>query len=148
MQEPVTPIPPIETPAAGKKSNGYLIAYLIFQLCLILLSIVLYTAYTLSMSPLASLIDLPKWTVPLVDLPLWVYPVLAVMGILELVCTIALFRWKRWGFWGFCLIAVALLIIYFILRQIAFGFGGLVGVAILFAILHVGDDNKGWPQLD
>jgi len=32
----------------------------------------------------------------------WVLPVLVVLALFNLVCAIALFRWKEWGFWGCC----------------------------------------------
>jgi len=88
-----------------------------------------------------------KQTLP--NAPSWLFPVLAVLGIFNLVCAIALFKWKKWGFWGFCASAVAALII-----NISTGVGiapslvGLIGVAILFGVLHIGKENKGWPQME
>lgn len=83
------------------------------------------------------------------DAPGWTIPVLVFVTSFNFVCAIALFKWKKWGFWGFCVSAVAALGI-----NLAIGLGpgssigGLVGVAILYGVLHIGDNNKGWSQLD
>lgn len=81
--------------------------------------------------------------------PAWSFPVLAVMGILNVVCSVALLQWKQWGFFGF--IASALitfginLAIGLNIVQACFG---LVGVVVLYAVLQIGNENKGWPQLE
>jgi len=41
------------------------------------------------------------------DAPGWAFPVLAVLGIVNLVFAIALFSWKKWGFFGFAATSVA-----------------------------------------
>lgn len=83
------------------------------------------------------------------SMPQWVFPVLIVVGIFNLICAIALFRWKKWGFWGFAASAV---VAFFVNLSIGIGPGfalfGLLGVAILFGVLHIGNEDKGWPQLD
>ena len=81
--------------------------------------------------------------------PLWGIWGLALMGALNVLFALALFRWKRWGFFGFCcanLITCGL--------NIYGGIGvipsvvGLIGVVILFGVLQLGGQNKGWPQLE
>ena len=82
-------------------------------------------------------------------LPGYVFPVLIVMSIFNLVCTIALFKWKKWGFWGFCVSTVFILVL-----NLSAGLGigrslsGLIGVLVLYGVLQIGKENKGWPQLD
>ena len=72
-----------------------------------------------------------------------------VFSLFNLVCAIALFRWKKWGFRGLCVSTVITLIV-----NLASGLGiaaslsGIVGVALVYAILKVGKENKGWPQLE
>jgi len=79
----------------------------------------------------------------------WLWPVYAVVCLFNVVCGVALFRWKKWGFWGFLLSGVVGLIV-----NLAAGigprvsFGGLVGVAVLYGVLQIGNENKGWPQLE
>jgi hypothetical protein len=81
--------------------------------------------------------------------PEWIFPVLGVLCILNLVCVFALFKWKKWGFWGFLLISIVAIIVNL---SIGVGFGqsllGLVGVILLFAVLQIGKERKGWSQLE
>jgi len=83
------------------------------------------------------------------DMPGWAIPVLVVMTVFNLACTVALLRWKKWGFWGVCassLVGVAV--------NLSSGLGigssllGLLGVALLYGVLQIGTENKGWPQLE
>jgi hypothetical protein len=61
--------------------------------------------------------------------------------------------WKKWGFWGYCATSVSALainLVYFssgTLTMIINITGGLLAVLILFGVLHIGRENKGWPQL-
>ena len=83
------------------------------------------------------------------NIPGWAFPVLIVLSLFNLVCAIALFQWKKWGFWGFCTsAAVALVINLSIGLGIGATLGGLIGVALLYGVLQIGSENKGWPQLD
>ena len=79
----------------------------------------------------------------------WAFPVLVVGGVFNLVCAIGLFRWKKWGFWGFVGSAS---IVFVINLSIGLSLGaalaGLLGVAILYGVLHIGKERKGWPQLE
>ena len=83
------------------------------------------------------------------DIPQWSFPVLIVGAILNLVFAIALLRWKEWGFWGFVATSV---VIFLVNLSLGFSFGralvGLLGVAILYGVLHIGKERKGWSQLD
>jgi hypothetical protein len=61
--------------------------------------------------------------------------------------------WKKWGFWGFCatsVLALAINLIYFrsgTVTIIISIISSLLAVLILFGVLHIGRENKGWPQL-
>jgi hypothetical protein len=62
---------------------------------------------------------------------------------------VALFLWKRWGFYGF----VATSVVGFALNialgvNVAQALFGVAGVAILYGVLQIGNENKGWPQLE
>tara|TARA_Y100000589_G_scaffold232488_1_gene220015 strand:- start:382 stop:756 length:375 start_codon:yes stop_codon:yes gene_type:complete len=78
----------------------------------------------------------------------WTPRVLSLFGLFNVVCVVALFKWKKWGFWGFCVSSICVLAI-----NLSSGIGmdsflmTLFGVAILFGVLNIGDDNKGWRQL-
>jgi hypothetical protein len=56
---------------------------------------------------------------------------------------------KKWGFWGFIASSIVAL---FVNLSIGMGIGqsllGLVGIALLYGVLHIGKENKGWPQLE
>ena len=82
------------------------------------------------------------------NMPSWALPVLGIFGVFNLVCSFALFKLKKWGFYSFVISAV---IVAFINVSIGMGIGsvigGLLGVAILYGVLHIGKENKGWPQL-
>lgn len=81
--------------------------------------------------------------------PFWSVYVLAALSVFNLVCVIALWFWKRWGFWGFCRSAVVAFV-----ANLSFGLGpaqsllGLAGIVILFGVLQIGRESKGWPQLE
>lgn len=83
------------------------------------------------------------------DAPMWLSPVAAVLLIVNVCCAIALFKWKKWGFVGFCTTAAIGAVANVAAGQ---GFGSLisavVGVAILYGILHIGGERKGWDQLE
>ena len=82
-------------------------------------------------------------------IPSWALVVLGIFAVFNLVCAIALFRWKKWGFWGFIASSIVAL---FVNLSIGLGISqsllGLVGIALIFGVLHIGKENKGWPQLD
>ena len=83
------------------------------------------------------------------DAPSWALPVLGIGGVFNIVCLIALFQWKKWGFYG----AVASGILAFVVN-LAVGLNivqallGLVGIAVLYGVLQIGADKKGWTQLE
>jgi hypothetical protein len=89
----------------------------------------------------------------LLNTPIWVFIVLIALALFNVVCAAALFMWKKWGFWGFCATsasALAVNLIYFrsgTVSIIISIISGLLAVLILFGVLHIGRENKGWPQL-
>lgn len=120
-----------------KSRHGCLTAYLIW---LIVLS---------SASALAYLLGSDALRQAMPGVPGWAYPVLTVLAPLHLVCVLALFRWREWGFWGFCVSSVIAMGVNLSAGLgIGFSVGGLIGIALLYGVLHIGKENKGWPQLD
>jgi hypothetical protein len=82
--------------------------------------------------------------------PAWAFPALAVLGIIaNVVFAIALFQWKKWGFLGFVGTSILAFVINLILGlnivQVLFG---LLGVLVLYGVLQIGEDKKGWTQLE
>lgn len=83
------------------------------------------------------------------NLPDWAFWVLAVAGLFNVLCAVALLKWKRWGFWGFIASAIVASVV-----NISIGLGvssifaGAFAVAVLYGVLQIGKENKGWPQLE
>ena len=81
--------------------------------------------------------------------PAWAFPMLALLGVANVVFAIALFKWKMWGFYCFCATSVIAIVINLSIGMgIGSSIGGLVGVALLFGVLHIGKERKAWPQLE
>ena len=82
-------------------------------------------------------------------IPDWAFPALIGVCLFNLVCAIALFRWKKWGFWGLVASAAVALGV-----NIAIGLGplaaigGIIAVLLLYGVLQIGKENKGWSQLE
>jgi len=74
--------------------------------------------------------------------------IFAVLTIFNIICFVALFKWKKWGFWGcvVCVIAGLCLNLYIGVGPVSFS--GFIGLAVLYGVLQIGKENKGWPQLD
>jgi hypothetical protein len=130
MNEPIAYIP--NQVSAQKHRHGCLAAYLV-------LMIVVNSVMALTYLLLSEGIHKPRWA----------FPVLIVTGIFNVVCAIALFRWKKWGFWGFAASAIT---IFFVNLSLGLGTGrallGFLGLPILYGVLHIGKERKGWSQLD
>ena len=120
-----------------KKRHGCLTAYLVLAILLNSATALLYLFGAAAI----------KRTSP--NIPDWAFPVLIVLVLFNLACAIALLRWKKWGFWGLVASAAVTLGV-----NLTIGLGlssavvGVLGVILLYGVLHIGKDNKGWPQLD
>lgn len=77
------------------------------------------------------------------------FPALSALHTINIVCAIALWRWKMAGFFGYALSGILIAGI-----QLFGGFGvltslsGLASIALLYAVLQVGEANKGWLQME
>ncbi len=123
--------------AEGKQRHGCLTAWLVLMIV------------ANSATALVYLLGSAAIRQSLPNTPTWVFPVLATLGIFNVVCSVALLQWRKWGFFGFIVSALAAfgvnLTIGLSVVQACFG---LLGVAILYAVLQIGNENKGWPQLE
>jgi len=124
-------------PPTLKQRHGCLLAYLILMLVANSATILIYLLGAEGIrrnSP---------------NMPDWAFPVLVVIGIVNLIFALALLRWQKWGFWGY---AVSTVVVFFINLSIGVGLVaaclGLLGLPILYGVLHIGKEKKGWPQLD
>jgi hypothetical protein len=82
-------------------------------------------------------------------LPTFAGLLLSLVGVANVACAIALFKWKKFGFYGFIATsAVTFAVNISIGLSIALSLGGLLGVGILYGVLHIGKEQAGWHQLD
>lgn len=121
----------------GKQRHGCFTSYLVLMIITNSLSALLYLVAS------KVIMRYPPYV------PLWVSWVLAVAGIVNVVCAIALFRWKKWGFFGFIgtsiIVAVVNLSVGLNILAVLLG---LSGILVLFGVLQIGKERKGWTQLE
>jgi len=80
--------------------------------------------------------------------PSWFPYILAMGCAFNVVLTIFIFRWKKWAFYAFCASAGVIFFVNLSIGVPLFGAVlGLVGPALLYGVLQIGDANKGWPPL-
>jgi hypothetical protein len=82
------------------------------------------------------------------DMPTWIIYLCVAIYIINIVCAIALFRWKKWGFYvllSLCTVGFVLSLVVGDIRSAVMGF---VPALVLYGVLHIGDGNKGWDQLE
>ena len=84
------------------------------------------------------------------DVSIEIIIILGLIGVFNVICAVMLFKWKKWGFWGFVGTSIISLMI-----NLAIGLGvgtslaGLIGIAILYAILQIKQDNiSAWENLE
>ena len=129
MENPIQP-PPL------KQRHGCLTAWLTLM---IILNSVFSLMYLASAVGASSTLRLPTFALL----------VLSLVGIANVACAIALFKWKKAGFYGFIgTSAVAFIVNLSIGLGIAPSLFGLGGVGNLYGILQIGKEQAGWRQLD
>ena len=127
--------------AETKDRHGCLTAWLVLTLIANAITAFSYAALTL-LRPSAAHSAQPHS-------PTWARFVLMAGCIANIVFAVALFRWKRWGFLGFLVTTIlALAINLSIGIKPAFVIIGASGIIILYGVLQIGDDKKGWDQLE
>jgi hypothetical protein len=123
--------------ARDKERHGFLTLWLV--LMLLSHSVTAYSVATGAQAMRESMPAMPGWAVP----------VMLLLNVVAIACTLGLFMWQKWGFWGICGVAV---VGFGVNLAIGLGLGmaliGFASVVILFIALQVGGDRKGWPQLD
>lgn len=144
-----------EGQAAGKQRHGCLAVLLGMllvygSLCLLLGSLIVliyfvFPGWAQQFRPL-------MYTV-LIGLNRYYIFIYFVTYLLYLLSAVALFKWKKWGFWVYVAAALAPGIIYLItgaeyIFTLLLLFNAAIFIAILYGVLHIGEGNKGWPQLE
>ena len=125
------------SPPPPKERHGCLTAYLIF---------VIIVNSALSLTYLFGT-ELLRRSGP--STPNWAFWTLALCAIINVISAVALLRWQRWGFWAFLVSAIAGVAINFAIGLGLRGaIGALVGIAVLYGVLHIGKEKKAWPRLE
>ncbi len=79
----------------------------------------------------------------------WLFPITFFIIILNIIFVLALWKWKKWGFWGLVGTSLFSFIINVLTDISVFQASlGFVGLAILYVLLQIGKDYKGWSQLE
>jgi len=121
--------------AATKDRHGCLTTWLVLMIIVNALTALSYLGLTLFVRKTVA--------------PAWALLVLAVACTANVAFAVALFRWKKWGFLGFLgTTALALVINLRIGIKPTFAIVGLFGIVILYAVLQIGGEKKGWNQLE
>ena len=128
------------TPTSTKQRHGCLTAYLVVMLIANFGTLISYLVIKYALQDSAT--DIPP-------IPDWAFATLLTLGMGNIICVVAIFRWKLWGFWGFACLAFATLLVNL---QLGFSFAEVVSdltaIVFLYLVLNIGRDNKGWPQLE
>jgi hypothetical protein len=87
------------------------------------------------------------------QIPLYSFILTLVLLFLNILWLIAIYKWKKWGFWAFVITGVASIIISIIYRPtftslVQSFLINVIGIGMLYGVLHIGKENKGWPQLE
>ncbi len=150
--------------AEEKKRHGCLTTWLVLMIIVSSLTALSYLMYLLGRGMIVQVLQSQAFQsqMPpsqmlqiqmLMNTPIWIFIMSIVFSIFNIVCAIALFLWKKWGFWGYCATSIAMLVVNLLFFSRGIGpvllsvFAGLLGALVLFGVLHIGKENKGWLQL-
>lgn len=121
-----------------KKRQWALTVYLVFSIVCLSIMFISYrymgssTAYTQKFS----------------NAPSWALPALRYVSLFHIICLVAIFRWKKWGFWGAVAASVLSVVINIIIQgKFIENLNDLISIAILYGVLQIGGERKGWTQL-
>jgi hypothetical protein len=135
-----------------KRRHGCLTAWLIFMIVGNSLGL-LANAY-FALNPKTYEATAIKQGIPVV--PSLTFVLLTCLSAFSIACAlaklsegIALFKWKKWGFYGFLCVSVTAFIVNLSIGiNLVQSLLGFVGVALLYGVLNIGEENKGWTQLE
>jgi len=147
-----------------KKRHGCLTTWLIIMLILSSFAILGELLYIFGKNLFREVLQNPAYTEQvgadqlmqlkmLINTPNWFYLILIGFAIFNIVCAVALFTWRKWGFWGYMasnIITLAINIIFFSTGMLSLISGiatTSIMILVLLGVLHIGKENKGWPQL-
>ena len=130
----------MQDPQNEKKRHWCLFAYLVLILVAYTLLAFVYFITPSYLYELAFMSGYPDW---------FLYA-MGILAVLYVISAFAVLRWKKWVFWLFTLTAFVpfcvnlysgMFAIYSLLSE-------FIVVAILYGVLQIGGDKKGWSQLE
>jgi hypothetical protein len=123
------------TRAKTKKRHGCLTAYLVFIIAGISVLLILY---------------LLRGLAPDNTRPVWEILLFTILNFFAIICAVAIFMWKKWGVWGLCAVQIVSFIISILQRDLIVisAIRLVISLGLLFLVLDIGGDNKGWAQLE
>ncbi len=134
MDTPIDPTPLSASPTPPR--HGCVTAWLIFMIVI--------NALTAIGTPLS----LAQLRAAGVQVSMLGIAVIVFCAVANIVFALALLRFMKWGFYGFVVTSIVALIV-----NMSMGLGlfrsllGLVGIAVLYGVLNIGQTNKAWPRL-
>lgn len=83
------------------------------------------------------------------EIPPTLHPVFGVLNLLMAGCIVALWKWRKWGFWGFVVLGIAGGALNTVLSGSILQASMVpIGILILYGVLNIGRENRGWSQLE
>ena len=77
-----------------------------------------------------------------VKIPIYIFSILGLIGLANVVFSMALFKWKLWGFYGFIVSSLASFIINLLIGiDVIQSVMGLIGIAFLYGVLQIKKNN-------
>jgi len=135
--------PPSPPPPHRFKRHGCLTAWLALMLFLEATSIITELGLkaiggTAAFSPITKMATAPGWYVSGVEL----------LALIDIVCVVFLFLWKKWAFFGCVLVGFGVVVLTVVAHQpIAGSLSGIIFPAVLYFVLQIGGENSGWRRL-
>ena len=120
-----------------KKRHWALTVYLVLATAILSLTFIAYRYIGTSTAYIQKFSNAPSWALP----------ALRYLCLFHIVCLSAIFRWKKWGYWGAITASVLSVIINIVIEGKLENLAGLIGIAILYGVLQIGGERKGWTQL-
>jgi hypothetical protein len=83
-----------------------------------------------------------------IELPVWSRLFTFVVSVFVVACYAMLFQWKKWAFFGIVAATVVCSAIALLTGNIIGMIPPFIPLAILYGVLQIGGDKKGWTQLE
>ncbi len=80
--------------------------------------------------------------------PSWYSPAIQLLALIDIICVIFIFRWRKWAFFGSAGAAAGVLLLGVVAhRPLLDGLSAIVLPAVLYGVLQIGGENSAWKRL-